>query len=69
VDLGAHALAVIPIHLEQGSLLLLESAVLLLDAEDLTGVIEHHEVDLPVQGLALVLASPVDPVKNRVVVG
>jgi hypothetical protein len=68
-DLIGHAFAFVPVVLEQFALGLVESAVLLLDAEHLARIVEHHEVDLAVQGPPLVLAGPVHAVEDRVVAG
>jgi hypothetical protein len=67
-DLIAHALARIPVIFEQPARALLEPAVLLLDAEHSARMVDHHEVDLAVQGPSLVLAGSVHAVEHRVIV-
>jgi hypothetical protein len=64
-DLIGHALAFVPVVFEQLALSLVESAVLLLDAEHLTGAVEDHEVDFAVQGPPFVLVGPVHAVEDR----
>jgi hypothetical protein len=48
---------------------LLQVAVLLLNAEHLPGPVQHHEVDLAIEGVAAVLAGPVHAVEDGVVAG
>jgi hypothetical protein len=52
--------------LDQLPIAFFQRAVFLLDAQHLPGAVQHHEVDLAIDRVALVLPGPMYPMKYRI---